>query len=187
MRSLQAEKRSSLRNIQQCFQREGRIFHRNRAARRDRFLLIAGGMIRPAFSRFSNAVLTTLAALIFVVGVVRAQAPAGNAAAKKIKNPVPSTPASIAAGKATYETYCTICHGVDAKGNGPMAPPGTNPPNLVDETWIHGSTDGEIFSVIANGTVPPTTMAGFKTAIQEKEIWNVVNYLRSIGPKNAVR
>jgi mono/diheme cytochrome c family protein len=145
-------------------------------------------MTRPAFSRISSAVLTALAALVLAVGAVHGQAPAGSAAAKKIKNPVPSTPASVAAGKATFESFCALCHGQDAKGNGPLAPAGSNPPSLVDETWVHGSTDGEIFEMISNGPVPPIkTMPPFKGVIQDTDIWNVINYMRSLGPKTAVR
>ena len=147
-------------------------------------------MKSPAFSRIPSAILAALVAFLFAVGAVygQAQAPAGNAAAKKIKNPVPSTPASVAAGKTTYDTFCALCHGPDAKGNGPLAPVGSNPPNLIDETWVHGSTDGEMFEMISNGPVPPIkTMAPFKGVIPDKDIWNVINYVRSLGPKTAVR
>ena len=132
-----------------------------------------------------------LAALLVAVAA-HAQAPAGNAAAKGLKNPVPSTAASVSAGETTYKTYCALCHGNDGKGNGPLAPPNANPPSLVDAAWVHGSSDGEIFSVIANGpgsSTPgtPPKMAAFKGMIPDKDIWNVINYLRSLGPKNAPR
>lgn len=128
------------------------------------------------------------AALIMAVAV-HAQAPVkGNPAARKLKNPVPATAASIEAGSKTFTTFCVLCHGPAGKGNGPMVLPGTPPPSdLTDEKWTHGSTDGEIFDVISNGTNPVTTMAAFKVSLAEKDIWNLVNYIRSLGPKTETR
>ena len=111
----------------------------------------------------------------------------GNGAAKAVKNPVASTPASLTAGAAAYKKYCSFCHGADAKGNGPLAPKDSNPPNLTDATWIHGSTDGEIFTVITKGGGPTSKMVGFKGKMPEQDIWHIVNYLRSLGPKTAAR
>jgi mono/diheme cytochrome c family protein len=110
-----------------------------------------------------------------------------NSAAKAVKNPVASTPASITAGAATYKKYCSFCHGAEAKGNGPLAPKDSNPPDLTDAKWDHGSTDGEIFAVIANGGGTDSKMIAFKGKMPEQDIWNIVNFLRSLGPKTAVR
>jgi mono/diheme cytochrome c family protein len=114
-----------------------------------------------------------------------AQTNGGHAAA--IKNPVASTPVSITAGAAAYKKYCAFCHGVDAKGNGPLAPKDSNPPNLTDATWVHGSTDGEIFTVIVNGRGPDSKMIGFKGKMPDQDVWHIVNYLRSLGSKPAPR
>jgi mono/diheme cytochrome c family protein len=100
---------------------------------------------------------------------------------------VASTPVSITAGAAAYKKYCAFCHGVDAKGNGPLAPKDSNPPNLTDATWTHGSTDGEIFTVIINGGGPDSKMVGFKGKMPDQDVWHIVNYLRSLGPKPAAR
>ena len=113
----------------------------------------------------------------------RSQDPRQTADIQSLKNPVPSTPASIAAGKSLFQKNCRFCHGDDAKGNGPMAPEGSHPANLTDETWDHGSTDGEIFTTIREGA-PNTAMKGFKSRMTAQEIWSIVNYVRSIGPKS---
>jgi mono/diheme cytochrome c family protein len=107
----------------------------------------------------------------------------GNPQAKTMKNPVAVTAESIAAGQKVYQKYCKFCHGADAKGDGPMAPEGTHPPNLVDDKWDHGSSDGEIFVVIRDGIGPKFDMKAFKSKLTAPEMWNVVNYLRSLGPK----
>ncbi|HEY7283918.1 MAG TPA: c-type cytochrome [Vicinamibacterales bacterium] len=107
----------------------------------------------------------------------------GNPEAAKMKNPVASNAESIAAGKAAFTKNCRFCHGADAKGNGPMAPKDTHPSDLTDAKWDRGSSDGEIFAVIRDGAGPKFDMKGYKGKLADTDIWNVVNYLRSIGTK----
>ena len=61
------------------------------------------------------------------------------------------------------------------------------PANLTDAHWDRGSTDGEIFAVIANGAGPEFKMKGVKGRVSDTDIWNILNYVRSLGPKNAPR
>jgi len=109
------------------------------------------------------------------------------AAAAKIKNPVATSATSVTAGAAAYKKYCSFCHGATAKGNGPLAPKDSMPPDLTDAKWEHGSTDGEIFTLITNGGGATSKMIAFKTKMPEQDIWHIVNFLRSLGPKAAVR
>ena len=127
-----------------------------------------------------------IAAATFLAATTYAQT-GGNTAAKAMKNPVASSPASITAGAATYKKYCSFCHGADAKGNGPLAPKGSNPPDLTDAKWDSGPSDGEIFTIISNGAGGDSKMIAFKGKMPEQDIWHIVNYLRSLGPKAAVR
>jgi mono/diheme cytochrome c family protein len=55
--------------------------------------------------------------------------------------------------------------------------------NLTDDAWDHGSTDGAIFDNIKNGVPPDFNMTPWKDQMKDDEIWNVVNYLRSIAKK----
>ena len=123
------------------------------------------------------------------LGAAEAMPQTSKPAAKKAtaKNPVAATPASIAAGKALFQKYCRFCHGDDAKGDGPQAPEGTNPPNLVDEKWDHGSGDADIFATIKNGVGPRFDMKSYDAKLMPQDIWNLVNYLRSIGPHGKSR
>jgi mono/diheme cytochrome c family protein len=131
----------------------------------------------------------TICAILIVVFVtvlgvsLRAQNPGGSPAAAKVKNPTPSTPASIAAGAATFKKYCSFCHGDGAKGDGKLAPKGSMPADLTDAKWDRGATDGEIFAVIMGGAGPKFEMKGFKGRLPDADAWNVINYIRSIGPK----
>ncbi len=128
----------------------------------------------PAFA-FACAALITAS--------VAAQNPGGSPEGKKLKNPVPASAESIAKGKAAFQKNCRFCHGADAKGDGPMAPEGTHPSNLTDDKWDRGATDGEIFLVIREGAGPKFDMKGYKSKMTEPEIWNIVNYLRSLQAK----
>jgi len=106
--------------------------------------------------------------------------------AAKMANPVKPTPDSIAAGKKTYDTQCVSCHGETGKGDGKMAASitGAKPSDLSDADWKHGSSDGEIFVLIRDGS-KGTGMRGYATKLKTDDIWNVVNYLRTLGPKPA--
>lgn len=124
-------------------------------------------------------VITAAAAILIFASIIRAQ---GNPEAAKMKNPVTATPESVAAGKQVYQKSCATCHGLNGQGG-----PGNDlipaAPSLVDEKWDHGSGDGEIFNNIKNGIGPDFNMIPWKDQLKDQDIWNVVNYLRSIAKK----
>jgi mono/diheme cytochrome c family protein len=120
----------------------------------------------------------------------RAGAPARTVAAPlaaRLQNPVAFTPASIAAGKRLYDANCASCHGNQGQGAVRAGitisiieeQRGRQPPDLTDDPSDNGSADGDVFRVIKRG-LPPSMMPGFDGRIQDREIWNVVNYLRSL-------
>ena len=119
-----------------------------------------------------------LAAGLF--GITLASAVLASAA----QNPVPSTAKSIETGRQLFQKYCKGCHGEDATGNGPLSPKDVHPPNLTDAEWKYGATDAEIFKNIHDGIGPKFDMKSMKSRMTDAEIWSVVNYLRSIGPKD---
>lgn len=120
-----------------------------------------------------------------------AQPPADNltGAAASSRNPVASTPDSIAAGKRVYDANCAACHGNQAQGAVKAGitisileeQRGKQPPDLTDDQWDHGSSDGAIFTVIKRG-VPPSMMPGFG-GLSDDDIWRIVTYLRSLQSK----
>jgi mono/diheme cytochrome c family protein len=141
---------------------------------------------RPAC--FLAIVIFAVAGLIFAVDNALAQNPGGSPDARTMKNPVPPTAASVTAGAATFKKFCSFCHGAGAKGDGALVPKGmTMPADLTDEKWDRGSTDGEIFAVIMEGAGPKFEMKGLKGKVADREVWQIVNFLRSLGPKAATR
>ena len=130
----------------------------------------------------TSSIAIILTALIYTATFagVSAQAPkTGAADAAKLENPVQKTPESVAAGKKTYQRFCIRCHGQEGKGDGGAA--GAVPPSdLTDDKWDHGSTDGDIFTTIHDGT--SADMEGYAQRISDTDIWNLVNYVRTLGP-----
>ena len=120
----------------------------------------------------------------------RPQTVTSQPAATERKNPVAPTAASVAAGKRAYDAHCAACHGPLAQGAVKAGMTisiieeqrGKQPPDLTDSQFDHGSTDGEVFTVIKRG-LPPTMMAGFDGRIPDEDIWNIVNYLRTLAAK----
>ena len=119
-----------------------------------------------------------------VIIVALLQSPAaprkgGNPEAAKIRNPVAASAESAAAGKRVYTRMCGRCHGPEGKGDGTAA---TAPvPDLTDAAWDYGSSDGEMFAVIHDGV--SADMDGYAARLSDTDIWNVVNYVRSVAAK----
>jgi mono/diheme cytochrome c family protein len=103
----------------------------------------------------------------------------GNAVAAKIKNPVPVGEESIAAGRKTYQLLCARCHGRAGQGDGGGAGAGGQPADFTDDVWDFGASDGEIYAAIAEGT--SADMESYADRIAATEIWNLVNYLRTLN------
>ena len=131
----------------------------------------------------------TIALAVVIAAHFSLDAAAGGqakAAGTASSNAPAATPKSIAAGEKLFRTHCARCHGNDAKGDGPEAPRGSHPPNLTDQTWIHGSTDADLFEVIRNGVGPKFDMKGFRSRLTTEEMWSLVHYVRSL-PASSTR
>ena len=141
--------------------------------------------------RLLLASLLALAAAI--AGGSRLDGQNANGAAAQLRNPVASTPESLAAGKRAYDVNCAACHGDRAQGSEKagvvisiiLEQGGKQPPDLTDDTWDHGASDGEIYTVIKKG-VPPTMMAGWEGRISDAEIWSIINYIRALAANEEV-
>ena len=86
-----------------------------------------------------------------------------------------------------YNSFCSTCHGMDGKGNTPMAK-GLNPPprNLTDLAWQKKTTDERIYKVLKEGGMSvglSATMAAWGGVLSEDEIWQMVKKVRSLAKK----
>ncbi len=103
--------------------------------------------------------------------------------AKKLKNPVAATDASLVAAKAVFLDNCAQCHGEGGKGDGSEAPMyDVKPADFTDAHMMGEMTDGEIFWKISEGRRP---MPEFKKRLTEEQRWQLVNYVRTFAPKPA--
>jgi cytochrome c oxidase cbb3-type subunit 3 len=81
---------------------------------------------------------------------------------------------AVKLGHSLYMTYCTICHGSDARGV-----PGF--PNLRDNDWLYGGSPAAIETTIKNGRngiMPAAATNGLKS---EADINNVAHYVLSLS------
>ena len=101
----------------------------------------------------------------------------GNPGAAKVRNPIAATESSIVAGKRAYQRLCIRCHGPEGKGDG-TATTSHEPSDLTGTKWDYGTSDGEIFGVIHDGV--SVDMEPYSFRIGDEEIWNLVNYLRTL-------
>ena len=128
---------------------------------------------------------------ISTIGLAQTKAGKSAKAAKKTEekgpaNPVKPTAQSVEAGQDLYKKNCVPCHGTDAKGDGPVAKNmNPKPADLTVSKLAHGSTDGEIFTNIKDGIgQAPQKMKAFGNKLSDQDIWNIVNYIRSLQKKS---
>ena len=96
--------------------------------------------------------------------------------AKKMKNSVKATKASIQKGKEMYEKKCALCHGVNGDGKGP-ASMGLNPkPTNFKDSHGEEMTDGEHFWKITTGK---GAMPSYEKDLTIEERWHVINYINT--------
>ena len=98
--------------------------------------------------------------------------------AKKVKNPIRATQASIQNGKEIYEKKCALCHGIEGNGKGPNSA-GSNPkPTNFKDSHGEKMTDGEHFWKITTGK---GGMPSFAKDLTEHERWHVINYINTFS------
>jgi copper transport protein len=98
-------------------------------------------------------------------------------------NPIVPDAKSIKAGQALFSADCVACHGPLGKGDGPLAM--TLNPRPADLSYhaipgVH--TDAQLYEWITNG-FPGSRMPAWKTVISDTDRWNLVNFIRTLAPK----
>ncbi len=102
--------------------------------------------------------------------------------ATKQPNPIKATESSVAQGRQHFQTFCTPCHGPEAKGGttGPVATKFIPTPDLTNPELQRQRTDGYWHSyIVVGGAVMPA----YGEALSSQEAWHIVNYLRSLAQK----
>jgi mono/diheme cytochrome c family protein len=141
-------------------------------------------------------VVSALVLLCFAVSAQEESKPAATAAATtaaadfkippdaaKAPNPVKPTPTSLAQGKKMYGFDCALCHGKDGDGKGDLAADmNLKLADYRDSAALKDMTDGEMFYIIKNGK---GQMTGEADRVKPEEIWNLVNYVRSLSKRSA--
>jgi mono/diheme cytochrome c family protein len=92
-------------------------------------------------------------------------------------NPYPRMNKTLNQGRRTYNTYCSVCHGILGDGH-PMLTSayGAKPANLVSQQ-ILDRRDGEIYHVIRMGK---NAMPSYSADLAENERWAAVHYIRAL-------
>ncbi|HTI06975.1 MAG TPA: c-type cytochrome [Puia sp.] len=96
----------------------------------------------------------------------------------KAVNPVKSDAASIAAGKALWDTHCSSCHGKKGLGDGTKAAQLKTQPSDFTKPAFQTQSDGSIFYKIVEGR---GDMPSFKKKIPDAEDnWSLVVFVRTL-------
>ena len=96
--------------------------------------------------------------------------------ATRLKNPFAFTRASEDTGKFLFSTYCSVCHGIAAKGDGLVAPKFQVPPDLTDLHYKR-TPDGYFYFVIRKGHI---IMPSYYEHTTQRERWLIVAHLRRL-------
>lgn len=107
----------------------------------------------------------------------------GAAKWKGKKNPVASSPESIAKGKEIFTKNCATCHGDSGKGDGPAGVAlDPKPRDFTAGDFKYGNDDSNLMRTIMEG-VPNTGMAAWDGRMDEKDAWTVIHYVKSLKGK----
>lgn len=139
--------------------------------------------MKPVVRRMTG---TAAVSCVLAVGAAIAQVTVvgGTPEGAQMKNPVPATEASVAAGRAVYAEKCMACHGERGDGHGKgVGEYGKRPADLTRPSYTYGTADGDIYDVIKYGVQPQLAMPGWDGLISDTDIWNLVNYLRTLRAK----
>jgi mono/diheme cytochrome c family protein len=97
-----------------------------------------------------------------------------------LRNPIPRSVESIARGRQLFAKDCAVCHGAQGRGDGVAA--AALPQRPEDLSRIAPPPifpDGVVAYRIINGV---KMMPAFKSTLTENEIWDLLNFIRSLAP-----
>jgi putative copper export protein/mono/diheme cytochrome c family protein len=98
------------------------------------------------------------------------------------RSPTGFTSASVARGATLFQKNCTGCHGIEGRGDGPLAKSLAIPPADLTAAHLFGHSDGELFWWLTHGIAAPDgnlAMPGFGEALDPDQRWNLIDYIRA--------
>ena len=118
---------------------------------------------------------------LFFVGALLAQSASSSCSnpvdVAKMVNPVKPTPESLAQGKKYYGYDCAMCHGTGGNGKGDVEST-DKLPDFTNAATMKEKSDGQMFCSLKTGK---GHMPLERIRISENELWNLVNYVRSLS------
>jgi mono/diheme cytochrome c family protein len=97
-------------------------------------------------------------------------------------NPVPPDAVSLQRGGVLYSVHCSVCHGPQGRGNGPVVTywqsDRRQPANLTEDRFDL-YPDSLFYGIVTQGIggMPP-----LRENMNERQYWDVINYARSLEP-----
>ncbi|HEY8658725.1 MAG TPA: cytochrome c [Hanamia sp.] len=131
-----------------------------------------------------NRIFFFFAILIFISFFINKEATAQSkmwtppSSADNLKNPLAGNTAVLKDAKVLYTSYCTPCHGMKGKGDGVAAAAMNPKPANHTSEMVQHHTDGGLYWMISTGQNPMPT---YKSALSEKQRWELVNYIRTLA------
>lgn len=100
---------------------------------------------------------------------------------KRVENPYPGDVTAVARGNALYFSQgCPVCHGGKGGGDGiEAARLPVLPPDFTKRERMITRSDPDLFWAIVRGR-EKTKMPAYGQELSENEVWDLVNYLRSL-------
>lgn len=86
-----------------------------------------------------------------------------------------TNPEAVKMGERLYASYCSVCHGADARG-------ATGFPDLTDNAWLYGGNPEAIETSILNGR--SGTMPAWEGALGEEGVEHVTQYVLSLSGRD---
>ncbi len=110
-----------------------------------------------------------IGAAVFVVSILPGEG-------ETTGNPVPATATSIGIGRGLFEANCAQCHGINGRGDGPLADTlPLRPADFRQHIPVHA--DEFFFLIMTNGL--GSVMPAFGEQLTEDERWHLLNFLQS--------
>jgi mono/diheme cytochrome c family protein len=91
----------------------------------------------------------------------------------ELRDPYPPTARNLEEGKALFETYCAVCHGLQGRGDGPISSKIPPPPSYHSDRLMQFAP-GRIFHVATMGT---GKMPSYAAQLSADERWKIVTYV----------